>query len=686
MSDYVLRSIREAETDLARLFHGHVQNGDSCLRLEIREDICFRADTWVSVGTISSHPEVRPEPLAASQDITDERLALQTAFRYGFFDWCIPEFESLQKDLTSALVTKSKGESSDKKSSGAAKAIAYVAMRCGLTHPVFDAMALSKMPFQEPIGIVADTNAVLQGALDFVARHLTPAARIVIPAMVHMEILNFVDRYFIQRYREKKPGAQMLQDHALSQAGQRALLRLEQQHHVERPRVGADPLRGIIQPQPDAEDKNLGLQQVQRSFADRLILETAVQRRASVNYPIMLMTADQGLARMALAEGIEPLFFDNAVSHVFGSTLSGVVFRPFTTAANRAYSVSVADVLWELSVTFGAARVVHGDSGSAFEVASMGEGCTWQPYHSHDDLLWTRVLSKVSQPKSRTEADEVGSKIEVSASRERPAKSGSYVFSLGAMVRLMWRLSSGPVGDVEGMNLAKVNKASAYSPYRRFLTAGGFAMRDDGILEGTELLNTLIGSMTALAFTEMQILLTKVESFGQFLSLLKAGEPLTLNDSGLRNAPFRAYCALAEMCCAGVRLLGDDGIYVIYATPENPPPEDFARTAVEAYDAVRQGEAFALTGTWLEYLAKRSGIHPVRACQRLAEAYHGGYLRRFFEGSTPETRYEKRNIQVLYTNGGIPEVQKVNLYHGDFLMPGRASGSVRVLRGDNEPS
>ena len=646
--------------------------------------MCFHADMWVSVGTISSHPEIRPEPLAASQDVTDETLALQTAFQYGFFDWCIPKLESLQKDLISALMTRSEGKSSNGRILGATRAVAYVAMRCGLAHPVFDAMTLSKMPFQEPIGIVADTNAVLQGALDFVARHLTPAARIVIPAMVHMEILNFVDRYFRQRHDGKKHGAEMLQDHALSQAGQRALLRLEQRHHVERPRVGADPLRGVIQPQPDAEDKSLGLQKVQRSFADRLILETAIQRRDSVNHPIMLMTADQGLARMALAEGIEPLFFDaKAVSHVFGSTLSGVVFKPFATAANRAYSISIADVLWELSVTFGAARVVHGDSGIAFEVASMGEGCTWQPYHSYDDLLWTR---EVFRSKPTTMADEVGPKVGVSASRGRLAKSGSYVFSLGAMVRLMWRLASEPIPDVEGMNLAKVNKASAYSSYRRFLTAGGFAVRHDGILERTEILNTLIESMKTLAFAEMRILLSKVESFGEFLNLLKARKVLTLNDSGLRNAPFRTYCTLAEMCCAGVRLLEDDGIYVIYATPGNPPPDEFARKAVEAYDAVRLGEAFALTGSWLEYLAKHSGIHPVQACQRLAEAYHGGYLHRFFEGSTPETRYEKRNIQVLYTNGGVLEVRKVNLYHGDFLMPGRASGSIKVLRGDNESS
>ena len=172
-------------------------------------------------------------------------------------------------------------------------------------------MTLSRMPFRRTVSVVADTSAVLQGGIDFVALHLTPAARITIPAVVHMEILNLIDRYFSQR-RAGKPSAQMLLDHVASQGGQRVLLRLERDHQLERSRLGADPLRGIIQPDSDAEDKSLGLQRVQRSFADRLVLETAIQRRDRVepNHPVMLMTADQGQARMALAEGIEPIFFD----------------------------------------------------------------------------------------------------------------------------------------------------------------------------------------------------------------------------------------------------------------------------------------------------------------------------------------------------------------------------------------
>ena len=87
----------------------------------------------------------------------------------------------------------------------------------------------------------------------------------------------------------------------------RVLVRVEMDDRVEidRPRLGADPLRGVIQPDSDSEDRSLGLQAVQRSFADRLILETAVQHRDRVapGHSVFLMTADQGQARMATAEG-----------------------------------------------------------------------------------------------------------------------------------------------------------------------------------------------------------------------------------------------------------------------------------------------------------------------------------------------------------------------------------------------
>ena len=609
---------------------------------------------------------------------------MQQAIRYGFFDWTLPTQKRLEQgphgcreqfSLPARPPTNSKNEARIRE---AAKAVAHVALRCGLAHPMIDAMALSRMPFRRTVSVVADTSAVLQGGLDFVALHLAPAARITIPAVVHMEILNLVDRYFSQR-RAGKHGAQMLLDHVLSQGGQRVLLRLERDHQLERSRIGADPLRGIIQPDSDAEDRSLGLQRVQRSFADRLILETAIQRRNRVdpNHPVMLMTADQGQARMALAEGIEPMFFDaSGVSQLLGTTLSGVTFRPFTDRP-RLHAVALTSVLWELAVTFGRARAISVEADAGLEVVAIGPTLPWQPYHSVDDLLWTAATGTTPVPAATPVPIDEGTSAtdqSPSASSAKARSSGSYSFSPHSMLKLMVAVDSAPVVDDDALSILGVRSMLTYEQYYRYLLAGEFAIRRANRLAGTERLTDLLQSMATSAFDDMQVLLTRVASFEGFLSRLTVGTPLGREESGLRKAAFAPYCALAEACCAGVFLAGSG----IFATPRNPPPDQFATQALQAYDAVREGEDFALTGAWLEHLVRHTGIHPVRAQQRLAEAQQGGYVRRFVEGSTPDTRYENRTLHVLHVAGRVPSLRRINLYHGDFLIPGRAAGSIRL--------
>ena len=689
MNEYVLRSVTGAEAALAALFAACAKLGGEHLRLEVSEDKCFRPDAWVSVGTVSLHPELP----AASQDAEDERALLQRAFRYGFFDWEIPGEECLTRELTEALTNeitdRPNSDRIPRDISKVAAGVAHAVIRCGLAHPVFDATTLSKLPFRRTVGIVFDTSAVLQGGLDFAARHLKPAVRLHVPAIVHMEILNFVDRYFSRRY--KRPGSGMLVDHMLSQAGQRVLIRSA--HRVERPRLGAEPLRGIIQPDSDAEDKSLGLQMIQRSFADRLILETAVQLRddAAPDHPVMLMTADQGLARMALTESIDPIFFDtNAASALLGSTLSGVTFTPFATGGPRAYPVSVGTILWEMAVTFGAARLIGIASGDSFEAVAIDGERSLNPDHVREDLLWTRAVStsaaaKPSPPKIEVVPDstETGSPLAststiIPAPRSR-ALSGAYSFSPSSMIDLMAALDQhGALYDVAGMEAAHVNKMVSYEQYFRFLCSGGFAVASGAELQKTDRLSSLIRSMADRAFDEMRELLSWVPSFGAFLTRMAVASPLAQGDSKIRATAFRPYCALAELCCAGVRF-AEAGIY---ATPENPVPEDFSRPSLEAYDAVRRGEDYALTGAWLDEMTQRFGIHPVRARQRLAEAHQSGHIRRYVEGSTPETRYGNRNLHVLSFDGGVPKVRNVNLYHGDFLMPGRAAVSIRLSKGE----
>ena len=696
MNDYVLRSIADSEAVLAVLFAGCVGSDREHLRLEVHEDKCFHRDTWASVGTVSLYPEV-----PGASPFENAKTVLEHAIRYGFFEWDIPRMECLKSDLNGALAIEETNQNRDRISKNISKAamgVACAAIRCGLAHPAFDAMDLSRMPFCSAVGLVMDTSAVLQGGLDFAALHLTPAARLRVPAIVQMEVLNLADRYFRSR-RDGKPTSGMLVDHMASQAGQRALIRLGLAHRVERPRLGAEPLRGIVQPDSDAEDKSLGLQKVQRSFADRLILETAVQRKndAAPDHPVRLMTADHGLAKMSLAEGIEPIFFDtSAAFDLLGSTLSGVTFKPFATDGPRAYGVSLGTILWELAVAFGSARLICTASGDSFEAVALGKGLSWRPYHTRDDLLWTKatkaqqsgggggekstnggVRTATIEDNAEPVSDRANGATTVLAQSSR-AFSGAYVFSPVSLIDLMVTLDRATLSDVAGMEAARVNKMASYNNYWRFLCAGGFAVRSGEVLQKTDRLAALLRSMADGALAEVQWLLAEVPSFDRLLKNMAVGSPLAQKDSGIRAAAFRPYCALAELCCAGVRF----GDTEIYATPENPTPEAFSILALEAYDAVRQGEDYVLTGAWLDEMTRRTGIHPVRARQRLAEAHQGGYIQRYVEGSTPETRYANRNVHVIGLEHGVPVVRITNLYQGDFLMPGRAAVSIRLSRSD----
>jgi len=393
---------------------------------------------------------------------------------------------------------------------------------------------------------------------------------------------------------------------------------------------------------------------------------------------------------MAVAEGIEPIFFDSeAVSNMFGMRLSGMNFAPFTTNNNRLYSVSLVGLLWEFATTFGAARLQIGDTGDLFEVQSLGEGVSWQPYYSYEDLLWTRTYEgEGAESREGTVRKGANGLRSVSESRirgDRPVRArslkGAYSFSLDSMINLMVELDErSSITDEEARTVAGVRSDSGYGEYYNFLIAGTFASRGNGFVGKREKLGNLLTALRGSEFDVIAELLCGVPSFSRFVEMLRVGEPTSQEAAGLRQDAFRTYCRLAEMSCKGVRILE----HGVYGTPYNPTPSQFVDTALDAYDAVRGGEGFALTGMWLEELATRFGIHPVRARQRLAEANQSGYLRRFFEGSTPETRFENRTINVVATEQGRPVLRTINLYHGDFLMAGRASVGIKLVKGGAE--
>ena len=421
----------------------------------------------------------------------------------------------------------------------------------------------------------------------------------------------------------------MLFDHVMSQGAHRALLRLaiDPRIEIERSSLGSDPLRGVVQPDSDAEDRNLGLQVVQRSFADRLILETAIQHRDAVmpDHDVMLLTSDQGLARMALAEGIQPLFSDaNATNEIFGSTLTGVVFVPFLRDATRLSHCSLPDILWESATSFGSARLVGDQTGATYTVSALQSTVPWKLHHSLEDLLWAEVSLPSALPTdeaartspkpttepqpSRQDANQTtntGGVPSRSPSREaprarptRPTRSrrrghGTYAFRLSSMLDLLETLSDrDSISDADAMSCVNVKSKSAYGEYYNFLAAGGFATRDRNQLHKSPAMEEIVSALRIPDHGALSRSLQRVPSFASLVRNLKLAFPLTRADAGLREDAFRTYVGLAELACIGMRV-HEQGVY---ATPNNPTPAQFVEPALSAFDAVRRGERFALTG------------------------------------------------------------------------------------------
>jgi hypothetical protein len=704
MNKYHLQSQQESIKLLSLLF----DTKPFSAKLEVCEEICFGVDNWLNIGEINLHP--------GSMEPGDENhyAPIERALKMGTYTWKIPQFNDLLSTTLDLMVSneetdneKAKQQTPQQqkekltpKTKRALEVIVNVAIRCGLAHPVFDAACVMEMPFKRATTVVADTNAVLQGGLDFVVRFLYPMARIKMPAVVHMEILNMADRYFSQRRAKKIPNkGSLLFDHVESQGGQRVILRLELQTdaEIDRPRVGADPLRGIFQPTQDQEDKNLGLPVIQRSFADRLILETAIEhrKRLSADHTVMLLTSDQGLAKMTLGEGMQVLFFDtNHLHDLFGSVLSGTCFRPFVGSLNAEwlYFVPLTELIWEFAFTFGSARLRNQETGAIFEVSAIGEGRPWVPYQSKDDLLWVRGEKLGSDKDERNKQGDSTHAVKNAKSKSLNtlSKDNSSTlalghaksvlrtskFSLSSMLYLISHFHEKiRLTDKESQSILGITSVTYYVNYRNFLLAGGFLESQKQFFTKTERLDKLWEALKKSDYSLIKELLCGVPPFAEFVDNLKMRHPLTSEEASFINpSAFSTYCALAEISCVGLQIAGEGA----YATPFIPELKAFSKIAKTTYQKLVKSDPYVLTGLWLETLAKEHGIHPIVARDCLNEAQKAGLLERYTEGSTPETQFEKHTMHVLTLENGVPVIQKIKLYHGDFVMPDRASISIKI--------
>ena len=639
----------------------------SCCNLLVQEQRAFKDGEWLLLGTISV-------PSTPKSDDLNETPASATPF-----EWTIPNEQSVESDLA-ALLEVAEGHNDYAKIERVLDQIATIGFRAGLLHPVFDPDAIEEMVTGPATSVVADTSGVLQGALDFVVRYLYPAARVKIPAIAHMELANLTDRFLsIRRNNERKARrgdgnllrTDELIEHLMSQGGQRVLLRLELQAdaEIERTYLLGDPLRSAFRPDREGTVSDLNLSVPIRAYADRLILEAARhhQAQSQPGHAVRLLTSDHGLGKMAMAEGIRPLYFKSVMSSdFFGLRLSSHTYHPFN---GDVQGVTLTQVLWELATAFGAARLQWED-GRHVTISTMDHGAAWSPFQSLDDLLWFSSADAAddgASPQVRTAGDTPSATSRLGVPPQR--------MNVDRLLRLICTLADNQVLDfAQAVSTLGVRHNRGAGEYRRFLVSAGL-MDVEGdrwvALPALQVLSSELRNENAAAFREALLLAPSFTAFHARVTRSAPGSAISLADLSRGAATYRRLGEMALICAS----VGQD----LYATLARPAPDAFARIAVRRFKELDTGDGLVAAGRWLEALIRHDGIHPEVARQALEQASEAGLLRRSTEGSTTQTAHDDHVVHVLRTDSdGMPISMAVHLYRGDYLTPGKASVSLRI--------
>jgi hypothetical protein len=703
MSSFLLAKPREADDLIARLFQVH----QSCI-LRAREDNAFKPDAWFDFGWIDLFPIPDDRPQQEGMPEPDEaedtrRLAERytLAVRRGQYEWRPPEPEAARAALEAILVNLPEGKKPaddarrESKLRRTLDLMATIAARIGLFHPRFDSHALAQMPYRRPLSIVADTSGISQGGLDFVARFLCPVARTKVPAIAHMEVINFSHRFLSNSRSGDVRALDLLMDHLQSQGSQRAILRLEfhSDIEIERSFLLGDPLRSAFAKDTDKDLSSLNLSTDVPSYADRMIVEAARhhQMQGGPGHQVQLLTSDHGLAKMAMSEGIVPLYFrsvDNG--QLFGRKMTGANFHPF---GGSLQCTPLSALLWECATAFGRAKLETPDGKERLEVAAFGKDFSWSPYHSKDDLLWMdgSSISPWKPPAPVTDpvippvdppVDDPASQTATPAPAPHPASrstpapvpfSGWYTFKVQALFDLIVMLDDQQTLTEEAVRNVVGSKAkSAAKEYQRFLRSGGLIPPDSW--SATPKLQKLAIALRQNDLAMAGGIFATIPSVARFfdgLAHTDIGQPW---DSSVINRGVGGYMALGEILLSGASVTKS----AYYPTPARPTPREFPPLALEAFRTLDTGGGLISTGAWLERMIVQFGVHPELSRELLMEASAAGLLQRSTEGSTTDTRHDEHRISVLRVKDGHPIVESVHLYRGDYLIPGKSSSSIRI--------
>jgi hypothetical protein len=232
--------------------------------------------------------------------------------------------------------------------------------------------------------------------------------------------------------------------------------------------------------------------------------------------------------------------------------------------------------------------------------------------------------------------------------------------------------------EADAWSALGVNNSRTYQEYRSFLASGAFIERVDGGIEGLPALSDLWTSLRTVNLPGLLGCLERVPSFVAFLEFVRTNgnRPDWSQVLPMRDGTASGYKGLAEISGAALATPGRG----ICLTPWNGATAEFAEMALEAYSGLAATTPWVLSGQWLEECAWTRGVHPILARTRLEEALQQGLISRSFEGSTPETRFDSHTLDVLENKEGMPNIRRVHLYRGDFLMTSRASVRIRLER------
>ena len=328
-------------------------------------------------------------------------------------------------------------------------------------------------------------------------------------------------------------------------------------------------------------------------------------------------------------------------------------------------------------------RLYNKQTGGELELWSIGapEELSWQPLHSKEDLVWGRF----QPPETKEEAKPTIPHVEPVTEKRQPKTiarkklTGFYSFSPQKMFYLIGKINEEKsLTQQEAQKAIGVRSHDRYVRYERFLRSSNFIVVENDKIVAQDSLASLWNALKNTDVIGFRNMLENIPSFKTLLDFVwqQRFVALKAEDWPIPKKPFPAYISIGDAVCAWLKIPGEG----VTATDMVPEPNEFSTLAIETFHSLsaQTKSDWILTGKWLEKIALDLHIHPIYTRKLLHEAKKQNLLVFFLEGSTPDTRFESHTMSVLVARNNEPILERVFLYHGDFIMPGTAGVRIKI--------